>query len=134
VMDSLNGDTSFLTQADPRLAEPFLVGFANAAVSVYWISFIVLAIAFVISWFVKSVPLRQKSAMQEAAHADAALLAESAAEMMGSMVEPGTAPGQIELEQAEQRAAKAATTSAATKTAAHKAAAKKPAAKKPSSN
>lgn len=76
--DALNGDTSFLTQADPRLAEPFLVGFANAAVSVYWISFIVLAIAFIISWFVKSIPLRQKSGMQEAADADAALAAEAA--------------------------------------------------------
>lgn len=76
--DALNGDTSFLTQADPRLAEPFLVGFANAAVSVYWISFIVLAIAFIISWFVKSIPLRQKSGMQEAADADAALANEAA--------------------------------------------------------
>jgi len=84
--DALNGDTSFLTQADPRLAEPFLVGFANAAVSVYWISFIVLAIAFIISWFVKSIPLRQKSGMQEAADADAALANEAAeaAEVAGA--------------------------------------------------
>ena len=103
--DALNGDTSFLNNADPRLAEPFLVGFANATVSIYWIGFYVLAIAFVLSWFLKATPLRQKSAMEEAADEDAVLLAERAADMMGAMIEPGTATGQIALAQAEEREA-----------------------------
>lgn len=102
---ALNGDTSFLNNADPRLAEPFLVGFAQATVSIYWIGFYVLAVAFVLSWFLKAQPLRQKSAMEEAADEDAVLLAERAAEMMGSMIEPGTATGQIALAQAEEREA-----------------------------
>lgn len=103
--DALNGDTSFLNNADPRLAEPFLVGFANATVSIYWIGFYVLAIAFVLSWFLKATPLRQKSAMEEAADEDAVLLAERAADMMGAMIEPGTATSQIALAQAEEREA-----------------------------
>ncbi|GAB2827728.1 MDR family MFS transporter [Alpinimonas psychrophila] len=102
---ALNGDTSFLNNADPRLAEPFLVGFAQATVSIYWIGFFVLAVAFVLSCFLKAQPLRQKSAMEEAADEDAVLLAERAAEMMGSMIEPGTATGQIALAQAEEREA-----------------------------
>jgi hypothetical protein len=87
--DALNGDTSFLTGASPALADPFLVGFSNAVVSVYWIGLIVVAIAFVLSWFLKAVPLRQKSAMQEAADDNAAMMAEKAAEMTGAMVSVG---------------------------------------------
>jgi hypothetical protein len=43
--------------------------------------------------------------MEEAADEDAVLLAERAADMMGAMVEPGTATGQIALAQAEEREA-----------------------------
>jgi hypothetical protein len=87
--DSLNGDTSFLTGASPALADPFLVGFSNSVVGVYWIGLVVVIIAFVLSWFLKAVPLRQKSAMQEAADENAAMMAERAAEMTGAMVSVG---------------------------------------------
>ncbi len=76
---ALDGDTSFLTGADPRLAAPFLEGFSNAAVSVYWVALVVVSIAFVLSFFLKGVPLREKSALQENAAEDAAILAEEAA-------------------------------------------------------
>jgi len=102
--DSLNGNSAFLTNADPRLAEPFLVGFANATVTVYWIAFIVTAIAFVLSLFMKTMPLREKSAMQE--EADAALVAEHAAEAMGALVDPGMAPTEADRHAAELREAK----------------------------
>ena len=102
--DSLNGNSAFLTSADPRLAEPFLVGFANATVTVYWIAFIVTAIAFVLSLFMKTMPLREKSAMQE--EADAAMMAERAAEAMGAMVDPGVPTTEADLQAAEQREAK----------------------------
>ena len=105
VGSSLDGDTSFLVGANQALAKPFLVGFADATVSIYWIGLIVVTIAFILSWFLKATPLRQKSAMQEAADEDAVLLAENAAEMMGSMVEPGTATGAIRLKEAEEREA-----------------------------
>jgi hypothetical protein len=104
LVDSLNGNSAFLTNVDPRLAEPFLVGFADATVTVYWIAFAVAATAFVLSWFMRTQPLREKSAMQEAA--DAALMAEQAAEAMGSMVDPGVAMSPADLAAAETREAK----------------------------
>jgi len=52
----------------------------------------------------KTMPLREKSAMQE--EADAALMAEHAAEAMGAMVDPGMASTEPDLQAAEQREAK----------------------------
>jgi len=63
--NSLNGDTSFLNGADPHLTAPFLDGFANAAVTVFWVGAAVMAIAFVLSLFLKTPKLREKSAIQE---------------------------------------------------------------------
>lgn len=72
-------DTSFLNDADPRLAQPFLVAFNASAVTVYWVAMIVVLIAFVLSLFFKTPPLRAKSALQEAAD-DAADAADAQAE------------------------------------------------------
>ena len=88
VGDALNGDTSFLNGADPRLAAPFLHGFSDAMVSGFWVSLIVIGIAFVLSFFLKATPLRQKSALQEVADADAAILAQEAADLTGALVAP----------------------------------------------
>jgi len=63
---SLDGDTSFLNTADPSLSAPFLDGFANATVTVFWVSAGIVAIAFVLSFFLRAQPLREKSAAQEA--------------------------------------------------------------------
>ncbi len=97
--DSLNGDTSFLNNADPRLAAPFLEGFANATVTIYWVSLVVVLLAFVLSFFLKATPLRQRSAIEEAA-ADkrddderalaTSLDAQHAADLAGALVEAGT--------------------------------------------
>jgi hypothetical protein len=92
---SLDGDTSFLTGADARLAAPFLDGFANAAVTVFWVSLVVVLVAFVLSFFLKTPPLRMKSAIEEVADADAALLAQRAADSTAAMVEPGGAAHDI---------------------------------------
>jgi EmrB/QacA subfamily drug resistance transporter len=90
VGNALNGDTSFLNGADPRLAAPFLHGFSDAMVSGFWVSLIVIAVAFVLSFFLKATPLRQKSALQEVADADAAILAQEAADLTGgALVAPG---------------------------------------------
>jgi EmrB/QacA subfamily drug resistance transporter len=70
--ESLNTDSSFLTGLDPRLARPFLMGFSDAAVSVFYSAAGVVAVAFVLSWFIKAIPLRTKSAAEEAADAVAA--------------------------------------------------------------
>ncbi len=71
-------DTSFLTGADPRLTKPFLVGFNESAVQVYWVALVVVLIAFVLSLFFRTPPLRAKSALQEAADERAAASAAAA--------------------------------------------------------
>ena len=88
VSSSLNGDSSFLNGADPRLAAPFLQGFNDAAVSIFWVALVVVSVAFVLSWFLKTAPLRAKSALQENAENDAALEAKAAADLAGALVEP----------------------------------------------
>ena len=92
---ALDGDTSFLKAADPRLAQPFLVGFNDATLTVFWVSLVVVLIAFVLSFFLKAPPLRTTSALQEAADEHAAEQAEltrdvqRAADSMGALIEPG---------------------------------------------
>lgn len=101
--DALNGDTSFLNKATLALKAPFLDGFANATVTVFTIALFVVAVAFILSFFLRPAPLRTRSAMDEAAHQDrkaaaaeadeterAALAAQSAANTMGSPVSPDT--------------------------------------------
>ncbi len=95
VGESLNGDSSFLTGADERLTAPFLQGFNDATVTVYWVALVVVLLAFVLSWFLKTSPLRDKSALQENAENAAALQAQTAAEQTGALVEPGVATGNI---------------------------------------
>ena len=68
---NLSEDSSFLTGLDPRLARPFLMGFAESAVTVFMSAAFVVAIAFTITWFIKAEPLRDKSAAAEAAAASA---------------------------------------------------------------
>jgi len=94
---ALDGNTSFLNTADRRLAAPFLDGFANATVTVFWVALVVVLVAFVLSFFLKATPLRQKSAIDEAADdaraavaADAALSAQAAAAQTGALVAPDT--------------------------------------------
>ena len=107
VSEALDGDTSFLTAADPRLAQPFLVGFNDASVTVFWVSLVVVLIAFVLSFFLKAPPLRNTSALQQAADENAAELAEQAeltrdaqraADTMGALIEPGIGVDEFERE------------------------------------
>jgi len=97
---STTSDTSFLNNADPRLAKPFLTGFNDSAVQIYWVGLIVLLIAFVLSLFFKVPPLRQRSALQEQAdnaRAEEALEVEAggAAALAGAQVGPAT--GSVEV-------------------------------------
>ncbi|MCA5924627.1 MDR family MFS transporter [Curtobacterium oceanosedimentum] len=62
-------DTSFLNGADERLTRPFLVGFSDSAVRVYWVGLAVILVAFVLTWFFRVPPLRKTSALQEQADA-----------------------------------------------------------------
>ena len=64
--DQISTDSSFLSKLDPRLARPFLVGFAESATQVFFWAAIVVAVAFVMSFFIKAPALRETSAAQEA--------------------------------------------------------------------
>jgi EmrB/QacA subfamily drug resistance transporter len=57
-------DSSIIQQMDPRLARPFLVGFAGAMDTVFLVATIVIAVAFVLILFLKELPLRTQSALQ----------------------------------------------------------------------
>lgn len=63
--DALNGNSSFLTDANSALTAPFLTGFIDASITVFWVGFGVVCIAFVLSLFFRPAPLRNVSAMQE---------------------------------------------------------------------
>jgi hypothetical protein len=70
--DQIKTDSSFLSHIDPRLAKPFLVGFSESAVTVFTWAGVVVAVAFVLSFFIKAPALRNTSASQENAAAAAA--------------------------------------------------------------
>lgn len=60
-------DSSFMIGADDRLTLPFRIGFVESSLTVFLVAIFFVAAAFVISWLIKEIPLRDKSASQEAA-------------------------------------------------------------------
>jgi len=71
--DTDASDTSFVNGADRRLTKPFLNGFNDSVVTIYWVGLAVMLTAFVLTWFFKVPPLRNRSALEEkSAAADAA--------------------------------------------------------------
>jgi hypothetical protein len=93
-------DTSFLNGANAALTKPILVAFNASAVLVYWVAMFVVLIAFVLTIFFRTPPLRDRSALQEAA--DEGLLATAAAEEVGALVSPGVATGSIDTDAARR--------------------------------
>uniref|UniRef100_A0A942SWE7 MFS transporter n=1 Tax=Neobacillus citreus TaxID=2833578 RepID=A0A942SWE7_9BACI len=92
---SETSDTSYLNGADPALTKPFMSGFNASAVTVYWVGFAVILLAFVLSWFFKAPPLRKSSALQEQADNqgtadDLEVQAVHAADVAGSPTAPVT--------------------------------------------
>nr|WP_251858490.1 MFS transporter [Herbiconiux sp. L3-i23] len=93
-------DTSFLNGADSRLTRPFLSGFNASTLAIFWIGLGVVLLAFVLTLFFKTPPLRQKSALQEQADkaggiADLEAEAVAAANMTGALIEPNTSTGSV---------------------------------------
>lgn len=62
---SVLSDSSFLSQLDPRLAEPFQVGFSEAMDLVFWVSAVVMLAGFVVIAFLPELPLRSGSPLSE---------------------------------------------------------------------
>jgi EmrB/QacA subfamily drug resistance transporter len=79
LMGQISTDASFLADADKVLAHPIQQGYAEAATTVFGVSTLVMIVAFVISFFVKEIALRQVSGVQANAEA-AAKAAEAEAE------------------------------------------------------
>ena len=80
-------DTSFLNGADKPLTVQFLTGFTTSTGVVYWTGLIVMLVAFVLSFFFKAPPLRQRSALQERADEHAAENAKSDDEVIAELEE-----------------------------------------------
>jgi len=68
-------NTEFLNTLDPTLARPILTGFADSVDTVFMVGGFVMAVAFVLMWFLKEVPLSDKSGIQRAADDEAAAAA-----------------------------------------------------------
>jgi hypothetical protein len=60
-------NTEFLEGLDPTLARPILTGFAESIDTVFMVGGFVMLVAFVLIWFLKEVPLSDKSGIQRAA-------------------------------------------------------------------
>ena len=69
---SVLSDSSFLTDLDPRLAEPFQVGFSDAMDLVFLVGSVVAALCFLVLLRLPEVPLRAGSAYDERAAEEAA--------------------------------------------------------------
>jgi EmrB/QacA subfamily drug resistance transporter len=67
--DMVSSDSSFLKTISPELAAPIKKAFAEASVQVFFTAAIVVAVAFILTWFVKEIALRTKSGVQEQAEA-----------------------------------------------------------------
>lgn len=66
-------DSSFLQTISPEISEPILIAFTESGVSVFVAAAAVVSIGFVLSFFVKEVPLRQMSGVAAKAEEDAKL-------------------------------------------------------------
>ena len=76
-------DTSFLAHIDSVLAHPFKVGFSDAMSIVFLVGACVVVIAFVLSLFLKEIPLRTMSGL-EAARAEEAPVVDAARDPVGA--------------------------------------------------
>lgn len=68
----VNADSSFLQVISPEIAQPILIAFTESSVTVFNTAAIVVLVAFVLSFFVKEIPLRMQSGVQAAAEDAAA--------------------------------------------------------------
>ena len=82
-------DTSFLNRLDPRLARPFLEGFAGSMDLVFGVAALVLVVALVVVFFLPEEPLRSLSGLQarEQEDADTAAVAATVSAPSSQMVD-----------------------------------------------
>ncbi|MGN6088957.1 MAG: MDR family MFS transporter [Actinomycetales bacterium] len=64
--DQALNNSSFIQQLDPRLAKPFLIGFANAMDVLFLLGAVVIAVAFIVVWWLPEEKLRTQSGIDAA--------------------------------------------------------------------
>jgi hypothetical protein len=73
IADMVATDSSFLQSISPEISKPILIAFTEAGVTVFSAAAAVIFVGFVLTWFVKEVPLRQMSGVAAKAEEDAKL-------------------------------------------------------------
>ncbi|MEY4639405.1 MAG: hypothetical protein RLY13_403, partial [Actinomycetota bacterium] len=73
IADMVSTDSSFLQTISPEISKPILVAFTEAGVSVFSAAALVIALGFVLAFFVKEVPLRKVSGVAAKAEEEAKL-------------------------------------------------------------
>ncbi|HEY8719811.1 MDR family MFS transporter [Pengzhenrongella sp.] len=89
---SMLNDSSFINALDPRLARPFLVGFAQSIDLVLLIAAAVMMIAIVLTVLLPEVPLRNVSGIQGRLDAEAKAAAADAGTGAVATLDPGRVP------------------------------------------
>ncbi|MGW1810737.1 MFS transporter [Streptomyces sp. NPDC002078] len=99
-------DSSFIQQLDPRLAQPFKVGFTDSMQLVFLIAAAVMVLAFLVAVWTKEVPLRKVSGLEARAAEESAGPGPEPAETTaaGSAATPATEPAATERTTAETAA------------------------------
>ena len=87
-------NSSFINELDPRLARPFLLGFADAIDVVFLLGAVVIAVAFAVVWFLPEEKLRTQSGLQ-AQQAQAGEGARTRSEVPDGAVDAGGAAAMI---------------------------------------
>jgi len=64
-------DTSFLDRLSPEMKRPILEAFSSGVDAVFTVGAVVMLVAFVLTWFLKEVPLSSKSGIQRAGDEEA---------------------------------------------------------------
>jgi EmrB/QacA subfamily drug resistance transporter len=88
-------DSSFIQQLDPRLARPFLIGFAESMDLVFWLGAGVAALGIIVTILMPELALRTQSGMAAAAAEDAAAAATATTDptVVPADVQPDSATG-----------------------------------------
>ncbi|WP_026423468.1 MFS transporter [Actinokineospora inagensis] len=84
-------DSSFLQRIDPRLARPFQEGFVESIQLVFLVGAGVMVLAFLVSLFIKEIPLRSGSSPAVVMEGGEALLPDEAKESMDGQEHPEAA-------------------------------------------
>ncbi|MDN5764872.1 MAG: MFS transporter [Humibacillus sp.] len=98
-------DSSFVQRIDPRLAHPYLEGFASAMQSVFFTATFILLAAFIVSWFLPHVDLGPKPGAKRApAPSEDEVQTDATSEVMAAATVKTDANAEVKLAPGRHRA------------------------------